>query len=79
MAAPDTNKLTSMHFYAWGRGLKTGLYYLRTRPSSVPEPKSTSHTKKLPEIFGEFVFLQEGNLGERGGERGREREREGES
>jgi ribonucleotide reductase alpha subunit len=30
---PDaTNaKLTSMHFYAWRRGLKTGVYYLRTR------------------------------------------------
>jgi len=34
MAAPDTSKLTSMHFYAWSKGLKTGLYYLRTRPSS---------------------------------------------
>jgi len=34
MAAPDTSKLTSMHFYAWQQGLKTGLYYLRTRPSS---------------------------------------------
>ena len=34
MAAPDTSKLTSMHFYAWNKGLKTGIYYLRTRPSS---------------------------------------------
>ena len=34
MAAPDPNKLTSMHFYAWKKGLKTGIYYLRTRPSS---------------------------------------------
>jgi len=34
MAAPDTNKLTSMHFYTWQKGLKTGIYYLRTRPSS---------------------------------------------
>ena len=34
MAAPDTRKLTSMHFYAWQKGLKTGIYYLRTRPSS---------------------------------------------
>ena len=24
-------KLTSMHFYAWKKGLKTGMYYLRTR------------------------------------------------
>jgi ribonucleoside-diphosphate reductase alpha chain len=28
---PDYRKLTSMHFYAWRRGLKTGIYYLRTR------------------------------------------------
>ena len=34
MAAPDPSKLTSMHFYAWKKGLKTGIYYLRTRPSS---------------------------------------------
>lgn len=34
MAAPDTNKMSSMHMYAWKKGLKTGLYYLRTRPSS---------------------------------------------
>ena len=34
IAAPDPGKLTSMHFYAWKKGLKTGIYYLRTRPSS---------------------------------------------
>lgn len=28
---PDFSKLTNMHFYAWSKGLKTGLYYLRTR------------------------------------------------
>jgi len=32
MADPTTAKLTSMHFYAWTSGLKTGMYYLRTRP-----------------------------------------------
>jgi len=32
MAEPTTGKLTSMHFYAWRKGLKTGMYYLRTRP-----------------------------------------------
>lgn len=30
--APDFKKLTSMHFYTWEKGLKTGMYYLRTRP-----------------------------------------------
>lgn len=27
-------KLTSMHFYAWSRGLKTGMYYLRTKAAA---------------------------------------------
>lgn len=29
-----TGKLSSMHFYGWKRGLKTGMYYLRTRPAT---------------------------------------------
>ncbi|WP_461789825.1 ribonucleoside-diphosphate reductase subunit alpha [Pedobacter sp.] len=32
--APNTSKLTSMHFYAWKKGLKTGMYYLRTQAAS---------------------------------------------
>lgn len=31
---PDHSKLTSMHFYAWKKGLKTGMYYLRTRAAA---------------------------------------------
>ncbi len=31
LADPDYRKLTSMHFYAWRKGLKTGIYYLRTK------------------------------------------------
>jgi len=31
---PSSSKLTSMHFYAWKKGLKTGMYYLRTRPKA---------------------------------------------
>jgi ribonucleoside-diphosphate reductase alpha subunit len=34
IADPTTAKLTSMHFYAWKKGLKTGMYYLRTRPKA---------------------------------------------
>ena len=34
MAEPTTARLTSMHFYAWKRGLKTGMYYLRTLPKA---------------------------------------------
>ena len=31
---PNFGKLTSMHFYAWKLGLKTGMYYLRTQAAS---------------------------------------------
>jgi ribonucleotide reductase alpha subunit len=34
MAEPNYGKLTSMHFYGWKKGLKTGMYYLRTRPAA---------------------------------------------
>jgi len=46
---PTVSKLTSMHFYAWKSGLKTGMYYLRTQAASEAiqftvkaEKKSTS-------------------------------------
>jgi ribonucleoside-diphosphate reductase alpha chain len=31
MEDPDFKKLSSMHFYAWQKGLKTGMYYLRSK------------------------------------------------
>ena len=31
---PTRAILTSMHFYGWKRGLKTGQYYLRTQPKA---------------------------------------------
>ncbi len=31
---PSFSKLTSMHFYAWEKGLKTGMYYLRTKAAT---------------------------------------------
>lgn len=34
LQAPTFGQLTSMHFYAWQKGLKTGAYYLRTRPAA---------------------------------------------
>ena len=34
IAKPDYRTLTSMHFYAWRKGLKTGIYYLRTRAAA---------------------------------------------
>jgi len=34
---PDYKKLTSMHFYSWQKGLKTGIYYLRRKPRHQPQ------------------------------------------
>ncbi|HCX22007.1 MAG: ribonucleoside-diphosphate reductase subunit alpha [Flammeovirgaceae bacterium] len=31
---PNFGKMTSMHFYAWKKGLKTGMYYLRTKAAT---------------------------------------------
>jgi len=30
---PTVGKVNSMHFYAWEKGLKTGMYYLRSKPA----------------------------------------------
>merc|ERR1712172_148383 len=34
MNNPNFGKLTSMHFYGWKKGLKTGMYYLRTKAAA---------------------------------------------
>jgi ribonucleoside-diphosphate reductase subunit M1 len=34
IAEPSMAKITSMHFYGWKLGLKTGMYYLRTKPAA---------------------------------------------
>ncbi|MFP5439318.1 MAG: ribonucleoside-diphosphate reductase subunit alpha [Bacteroidia bacterium] len=47
-------KLTSMHFYAWQSGLKTGMYYLRTK-SAVDAIKFTLNNDKKEEPVAEAV------------------------
>ena len=36
LKAPTFGKITSMHFYGWKKGLKTGMYYLRTMAAAAP-------------------------------------------
>lgn len=36
VARPTIKLLSSMHFYSWEQGLKTGIYYLRTQPAASP-------------------------------------------
>ncbi len=62
---PSASKLTSMHFYAWKAGLKTGMYYLRTQAASqavqftvekqagkMVEPLTGQHNLKVVEGSG---------------------------
>jgi len=55
IAEPTNGKLTSMHFYAWKKGLKTGMYYLRTRPKAnaiqftVQKELKSSTVEELPQ------------------------------
>ncbi|MCF6294968.1 MAG: ribonucleoside-diphosphate reductase subunit alpha [Flavobacteriaceae bacterium] len=51
-------KLTSMHFYAWKSGLKTGMYYLRTK-SAVDAIKFTLDKEKKAEPTSEIVEVDE--------------------
>jgi ribonucleoside-diphosphate reductase alpha chain len=50
-------KLTSMHFYAWKSGLKTGMYYLRTK-SAVDAIKFTLKNDKKAEPTQEAVAVE---------------------
>ena len=46
MKVPTYDKLTSMHMYAWKKGLKTGLYYLRTKAKAAPQQFTIEPDKK---------------------------------
>ena len=51
MEDPTSAKLTSMHFHGWRKGLKTGMYYLRTRAKAkaqqVTVPVAPTEEQKL--------------------------------
>jgi len=53
LADPDFRKLSSMHFYTWRKGLKTGIYYLRTKAAAsaqkfTVEPTATAAPELVP-------------------------------
>lgn len=57
MGEPTTARLTSMHFYAWKKGLKTGMYYLRTLPKAdaiqfTVDPTAIKNAKKNSLLAG---------------------------
>ncbi|HLC83776.1 MAG TPA: ribonucleoside-diphosphate reductase subunit alpha [Bacteroidia bacterium] len=55
-------KLSSMHFYGWKAGLKTGMYYLRTKAAAdaIKFTADTAAAKETPEVLGnEDVLIME--------------------
>lgn len=55
MENPDYKKLSSMHFYAWQKGLKTGMYYLRSKAKAkaqqfTMDPKLSKYTNIKDEM-----------------------------
>ncbi len=55
-------KLSSMHFYGWKAGLKTGMYYLRTKAAAdaIKFTADTTAAKEAPEVLGnEDVLIAE--------------------
>ena len=64
MDSPNFGKLTSMHFYAWKKGLKTGMYYLRTK-AATDAIKFTVDKKALentPEITAKSIEEKEAQI-----------------
>lgn len=61
MAEPTFAKLTSLHFHGWRIGLKTGMYYLRSRPAA-DAIQFTVEKKKVTPVEGEVCTMQDGCL-----------------
>ncbi|EPY27802.1 ribonucleoside-diphosphate reductase subunit M1 [Strigomonas culicis] len=49
LESPSSGQITSMHFHCWKSGLKTGMYYLRTRPAA-DAIKFTVDAKRMKEV-----------------------------
>jgi ribonucleoside-diphosphate reductase alpha chain len=62
MEDADYSKLTSMHFYAWKSGLKTGMYYLRTKSAVNAIKFSLSNDKKAELKEGAAAPVQDAPL-----------------
>jgi ribonucleotide reductase alpha subunit len=57
---PNYNSLTSMHFYAWKKGLKTGIYYLRRKPKHQAQQFTIEPEKNEREDSGERIGGMDG-------------------
>jgi ribonucleoside-diphosphate reductase alpha chain len=58
--SPSFAKLSSMHFYAWKKGLKTGMYYLRTKAAA--EAIKFTVNREVKQVEPIACMLEEGCL-----------------
>ncbi len=58
--SPTISKLTSMHFYAWKKGLKTGMYYLRTQAAAQAVQFTIEKNVNRVEAEGATCSMQDG-------------------
>ena len=58
LAEATQSKMSSMHFYSWKQGLKTGMYYLRTRPAV----DAIQFTVNQQQLLTSSNHLQQDNL-----------------
>lgn len=66
-AQPEKSHLNSMHFYGWERGLKTGMYYLRTKPATdaikfTVDPTTMKETKSQNTLLKKREIEENGSL-----------------
>lgn len=61
---PSYSVLTSMHFYGWHKGLKTGMYYLRTKPAARPIQFTVDKSKLIVKTSPNKKILNEENFDE---------------
>ena len=66
LESPTSSTLTSMHFYGWKLGLKTGIYYLRSRPAVDaikftldPSVANGQKSAKIPKVEAPQKPIQE--------------------
>ncbi|MGL4767225.1 MAG: ribonucleoside-diphosphate reductase subunit alpha [Formosimonas sp.] len=55
MAQPTIAKLSSMHFYTWTKGLKTGIYYLRSKAAAQAVQFTVSDAEKDEEVADDII------------------------
>ena len=57
----DIHSIIGMHFYGWAKGLKTGMYYLRTRPAMSAQ-KFTISVADVDRLKGKKIISESANI-----------------